>query len=329
MRTIALEEHCLTPELRELLGAQIHPYYPTHRWPPALEAQLADIGAGRIADMDAHGIDMQVLSEVQPGLEHSEAARAVPVARAFNDRVAAAVAAHPDRFAAFAALATTAPEEAARELERTVAEFGFKGALFNGRAGERFLDHQDFWPIYEAAEALGVPLYLHTMPAPKAVSDAYYAGLDEEISFMLAGPAIGWHYECGIHALRLILAGVFDRFPNLQLIIGHDGEMLPVMLDRLDVVLSGRTGLGAPRAHTEMPIIEYFKRNFHLTTSGLFTVPPFRAALEIFGAERIMFAVDYPFATNAEGRAFLDALPVTEPERELIAHTNAERLLKL
>jgi predicted TIM-barrel fold metal-dependent hydrolase len=132
MRTIALEEHCLTPELRELLGAQIHPYYAVHRWPPALEARLMDLGEGRIAEMDDHGIDVQVLSMVQPGLEHSTADRAVPVARAFNDRVAEAVAAHPDRFAGLAALPTADPTAAADELERAVRTLSFKGALVKG-----------------------------------------------------------------------------------------------------------------------------------------------------------------------------------------------------
>src|SRR6476659_1301776 len=129
MRRIALEEHCLTPELLDLLGPQIHPYYPTHRWPPPLEARLMDIGEGRIAEMDVQGIDMQVLSMVQPGLEHSPAAKAVPVAGAFNDRVAEAIAAHPDRFAGFAALPTADPAAAAQELARAVNELGLKGAL--------------------------------------------------------------------------------------------------------------------------------------------------------------------------------------------------------
>ena len=176
MRTVAIEEHCLTPELRALLGPQIHPYYPAHRWSPALEARLADIGDGRIAEMDSAGIDMQVLSTAQPGLEHSSAARAIPVARAFNDRIAEAVAAHPARFAGFAALATADPQASAAELERAHRELGLVGAMVNGRTHERFLDDQFFWPIFESAESLGVPLYLHPMPPPKAVYDIYYAG---------------------------------------------------------------------------------------------------------------------------------------------------------
>ena len=214
-----------------------------HRWPPRLEARLLDLGEGRIAEMDSQGIDVQVLSMAQPGLEHSAADRAVPVARAFNDRVAEAVAAHPDRFAAFAALPTAAPDEAARELARAVNELGLKGALVNGRTQERFLDDQFFWPMFESAEALGVPIYLHPMPPPQAVYDAYYAGFGDDVGFMLAAPAWGWHIETGLHALRLILAGVFDRFPALQIIIGHMGEAIPFMLARVDETLGGRLAL--------------------------------------------------------------------------------------
>ncbi len=329
MRTIALEEHCLTPELRELLGPQIHPYYAVHRWPPALEQRLLDIGEGRIAEMDAQGIDVQVLSMVQPGLEHSPADKAVPVARAFNDRVAEAVAAHPDRFAAFAALPTADPAAAAQELARAVGELGFKGALINGRTQERFLDEQFFWPMFESAEALGVPIYLHPMPPPQAVYDAYYAGFGDDVSFMLAAPAWGWHIETGLHVLRLILAGVFDRFPALQMIIGHMGEAIPFMLARLDDTLSGGTALDPAKPATELSIPEYFQRNFHITTSGLFTDPPLRCAIDVLGIDKVLFSVDHPFSDGAHARRWIEQAAVSDPEREKITHENAERLLRL
>jgi predicted TIM-barrel fold metal-dependent hydrolase len=266
---------------------------------------------------------------VQPGLEHSQADRAVPVARAFNDRVAEAVAAHPDRFAAFAALPTADPRAAAEELGRAVRELGFKGALVNGRTLERFLDDQFFWPMFEAAEALGVPIYLHPMPPPKAVYDAYYAGFGDDVGFMLAAPAWGWHIETGLHALRLILAGVFDRFPGLQLLIGHMGEVLPFMMNRINDTLAGRTALDPAKTRTELSIQEYFLRNFHVTTSGLFTDPPLRCAIDTFGADRVLFAVDHPFSDGTEARRFLDRAAISDEEREQIAHGNAERLLAL
>jgi uncharacterized protein len=329
MRTIALEEHCLTPELRDLLGPQIHPYYAVHRWPPPLEKRLMDIGEGRIAEMDAQGIDMQVLSSAQPGLEHSPAEQAVPVATAFNDRVAEAIENHPTRFAAFAALPTADPTAAADELNRAVTELKFKGALVNGRTQERFLDDQFFWPMFESAEALGVPIYLHPMPPPKAVYDAYYAGFGDAVSFMLAAPAWGWHIETGLHALRLILAGVFDRFPGLQIIIGHMGEAIPFMLARIDEVLRGRTALDPASTSTELSIREYFQRNFHITISGLFTDPPLRCAIDSLGIDKILFAVDHPFSDGANAVRFLEQAAITDEEREQIAHQNAERLLNL
>jgi uncharacterized protein len=329
VRTIALEEHCLTPELRELLGPQPHPYYAVHRWPPPLEKRLLNIGEGRIAEMDAQGIDVQVLSMVQPGLEHSAAEKAVPVAKAFNDRVAEAINAHPTRFAGFAALPTADPEAAATELNRAVTELHFKGALVNGRTQERFLDDQFFWPMFERAEALGVPIYLHPMPPPKAVYDAYYAGFGDDVSFMLAAPAWGWHIETGLHALRLILSGVFDRFPGLQIIIGHMGEAIPFMLARIDEVLRGRTSLDPAKQLTELSIPEYFHRNFHITISGIFTDPPLRCAIDTIGADRIMFAVDHPFSDGAVAKRFLEQAAISDEEREQIAHTNAERLLDL
>jgi hypothetical protein len=325
VRTIALEEHCLTPELRSLADAGSSRAAPG--WPPALEARLLDLGDGRIAEMDAHGIDVQVLSAVQSGLEHAAPDRAVPAARAFNDRVAEAVSAHPERLAAFAALPATAPDAAARELSRAVERLGFKGALVNGRTAERFLDDTYFWPMFESAEALGVPIYLHPMPPPRAVYDAYYAGFGDAVSSMLASAAWGWHIETGLHVLRLIAAGVFDRFPGLQIVIGHMGEALPFMLARVDEVLRGR--LGRDAVGFELSVAEYFARNLHITTSGLFTDPPLRCALDTVGSERIMFAVDHPFSDGAAGRRFLEGAAISDGERERIAHGNAERLLGL
>ena len=329
MRTIALEEHCLTPELRDLLGPQIHPSSAVHRWPPALEARLMDLGEGRIAEMDAHGIDVQVLSIVQPGLEHSDADDAIPVARAFNDRIAEAIAAHPERFAGFAALPTADPAASAAELARAVRELGFKGALINGRTRERFLDDEFFWPMFEAAEALDAPIYLHPMPPPQAVYDAYYAGFGDAVGFMLGAPAWGWHIEIGLHALRLILAGVFDRFPKLQLIIGHMGEVIPFMLARIDETLGGRLALDPARPQIELPIHEYFERNFRITTSGLFTDPPLRCAIDTLGVDKVLFSVDHPCSDGATARQCIDRAAISDEERAKITHENAERLLGL
>ncbi len=329
MRVVALEEHCLTAALRDALGEQIHPYYPVHRWPASLEARLADLGEARIAEMDAAGVSVQVLSTAQPGLEHVEGARAIPAARSFNDEVAAAVAAHPDRFAGFAALPTADPGAAAAELDRAVRELGMVGAMVNGRTQERFLDDQFFWPIFEAAQALGVPIYLHPMPPPRPVYDLYYAGFGDDVGFMLGAGAWGWHVETGLHALRLMLAGVFDRFPALQVILGHMGEALPFMIARASGVLGGGSALGRVGTHMEDSVATYFQRNFHLTTSGFFTDPTLRCALDVIGEDRVMFSVDHPFADSRVATRWLADTPVADGVREKIAHANADRLLKL
>ena len=289
----------------------------------ALDARLRDLGEARIADMDAAGVDVQVVSQTQPGAQGYAGAGAAARAREENDRLAEAVGRHPDRLAAFAALPTADPVAAADELERTVGELGFKGALVNGHTEGRFLDDARFWPILERAEALDVPLYLHPAPPRSAVVDAYFAGFAPQVSAVLATSAWGWHVETGLHVLRLALAGVFDRFPRLQVVVGHLGEALPFMLARASTVLPpAATGL-------ERTLAEYVRENVHLTTSGFFSVPPLLNALLEVGADRILFAVDYPFSANESGVAFLEALPVSAADRAKIAHGNAERLLRL
>jgi len=305
MRIIALEEHCLLGP-GESAGPADGPMAERLRL-------LREVGRGRIADMDASGIDLQVLSEAALG--------APPEAAAANDRLAAAVAAHPRRFAAFATLPAD-PAAAADELERAVTRLGLRGALINGRLGGRFLDDPAAGVVLGRAEALGVPLYLHPAEPPAAVRDAYYSGFAPPVTQLLATAGWGWHIESGLHVLRLILAGVFDRFPRLQVIVGHMGEALPFMLARSETILDPVAGL--PR-----PLGAYFREHVHVTTSGFFSVPPLLCALLVLGADRLLFSVDYPFSPNARGRAFLDTAPIAPADREKIAHGNAERLLRL
>jgi predicted TIM-barrel fold metal-dependent hydrolase len=320
MRTITLEEHYATQALLDAPAPNAP--YDLRAFPP-LVAQLCDIDAGRIAAMDAAGIDVQVLSLTSPGVEQLEAADAVAVARDANDRLAAAVRQHPTRFAGFAALPTSAPDTAADELERTVRDYGFKGALLNGHTRGRYLDDQFFWPILERAEALDVPLYLHPTPPPRPVIDATYAGLPPRIMALLATGAWGWHVDTAQHVLRLILSGAFDRYPRLQLVIGHLGETLPFMLPRFDVALPSRaTGLARP-------ISAYLRENVHYTFSGFNWTPAFLDLFLQVGVDRIMFSADYPYASMVEARAFLDQLPVSPADKARIAHGNAERLLRL
>jgi uncharacterized protein len=221
-------------------------------------------------------------------------------------------------------LPTAAPEAAADELERTVRDHGFKGALINGHTRGRYLDDEFFWPILERAEALGVPIYLHPTPPPRPVIEASYTGnYAPGVTAGLATAAWGWHIETAIHALRLILSGAFDRYPNLQLVVGHMGETLPFMLPRIDLAL--------PTEMTKLdrPIGAYLRENLHYTFGGFNWVQAFLDLLLQVGVERIMFSADYPYASMDEARDFLDGLPVSPADREKIAHGNAEHLLGL
>jgi predicted TIM-barrel fold metal-dependent hydrolase len=319
MRTVTLEEHYASPEF--LAGPGRH--LTTGSGMAGVLAALCDVDDGRIAAMDAAGIDVQVLSLTSPGTEQLEAKEAVEMARQANDFLGAAVRRHPDRFAGFAALPTADPAAAADELARTVEEHGFRGALIHGHVRGRYLDDPFFAPILERAQALEVPIYLHPTPPPQPVIDASYKGFSPVIESLLAGPAWGWHIETAMHVIRLILGGVFDRYPQLQVVIGHMGEGLPFMLPRLDLVLStARTDLARTFA-------AYLRENVHYTFAGFNFTSTFLSLLLEVGAERILFSADHPYNSMAQARAFLDRLPVSTADKERIAHGNAERLLGL
>jgi len=286
-------------------------------------AELEDIDGMRLPSMDAAGISFQVLSVpgMDAGLLSPEAAP--PYARRYNDALAAIVRGRPDRFATFAHLPLTAPEAAADELERAVRELGFPGPLIRGQTQGKFLDDPVFAPLLSRAEKLDVPIYIHPGIPPESVRKAYYDGFSPAISSTFATSGFGWHAETAVHVLRMVLAGTFDRHPGLKIIIGHMGEGLPTMLWRCDErMVQKDTGLSRTISQTILDQV-------WITTSGFFTLPPFIAALLTFGADRILFSVDYPFSDNLEGRAFLDALPVTPDDRKKIAHANADHLLKL
>jgi uncharacterized protein len=320
MRVIALEEHFWTPTVAEAIGSLRNP----NAGPDSpLGANLADLGEGRLAAMDASGIDLQVISHTTPGVQHLDGATGVPLAREANDVLAAAVREHADRFAGFATLPTSDPAAAADELSRAVGELGFLGAMVNGHTGGRFLDDIDFAPLLERFERLDVPLYLHpTEPVP-AVRETYYEGFEPTVTWFLSAAAWGWHSETALHVLRMVLGGVFDRHPGLRVIVGHMGEMLPFMLQRIDDNLPSRvTGLD------RLPS-EYILDHVVITTSGLFSVPPLRCALDVFGLERVLFSIDWPYAPNEEGRRLLEEAPLTADDLQLFAHGNAERVLGL
>ena len=322
MRVISLEDHFWTPAIAEAIGALRNP--DTEAQDSPLAANLLDLDERRLAAMDAAGIDLQVISRTTPGVQHlDEPGVAVALAREANDALAYAVAEHPDRFAGFATLPTSAPDAAADELERAVGDLGMKGAMINGHTGGRFLDDPSFDVLLARFASLGVPLYLHPAEPVPAVRDAYYEGFDPAVSWFLSAAAWGWHAETGLHVLRMVLGGVFDRHPRLQLVVGHMGEMLPFMLARVDDNLPPKvTGLD------RLPS-EYILENVHITTSGLFSVPPLLCALMVFGVDRVLFSVDWPYAPNEPGRRLLETAPLSPGDLEKLAHGNAERLLGL
>ena len=311
---IALEEHFWTSELRELRRG--HDVLSE----PQLCRRLTDLGELRIAEMDAAGIDLQVISHVEPATQNFAPDAAVRLARAANDLLHQAIVAHPTRFAGFAALPTPDPLAAALELERAVGALGFKGAMVHGLTRGRFLDEKPFWPIFEAAQSLDVPIYLHpAMPHPDAAKP-YFAPYEE-----LQGSAWGFEIDTSCHFLRILFAGAFDAHPKLKIILGHLGEGLPFGMHRLNdhsVVAAKRRGLKrAP--------IDYLRDNLIVTTSGNWYEPAFVCTLMALGADNILFAIDWPYESNTAGMEFLRKLSISDADREKIAHLNAARVLKL
>jgi uncharacterized protein len=323
MRTITLEEHFASPAFLEGPGKELKERAAQfgERFAYLLE-QLTDVGTKRMAEMDKAGIDVQVLSLSAPGVEQLDAANAIALARESNDFLAEAIAKNPTRFGGFAALPTSSPDRAAEELQLRIGNHGFKGAVINGHTRGRYLDEQFFSPILECADSLHVPIYLHPTPPPEAVCKAWFSGYTPLVSEMLAGAGWGWHIETALHVVRMILGGVFDRFPKLQIIVGHMGETLPFMLQRFDVMPAAMTKL-------QRPIRSYLRENVHYTFSGFNFTPTFLDLFMEVGAERVMFSADHPYASMAQARAFLNQLPVSAANRDAIAHGNAERLLHL
>jgi predicted TIM-barrel fold metal-dependent hydrolase len=303
---ITLEEHFWTPELA---GSG-------QRQPGAAE-RLSDMGELRIREMDEAGIDLQVMSETAPAAQQLDAESAVRLARRSNDYLHEAVRAHPDRFAGFAALPTPDPRAAADELERTVTKLGFKGAMIMGLTHGRFLDEKEFWPIFERAVALDVPVYIHPGPPHRAVVEAYYKDFPD-----LVGAPLAFTVETLTHAVRLIRRGVFDAYPGLKIIVGHLGEALPFLLWRVDNTLKRYTSLARSFA-------DYARDHFYVTTSGAFSNTALQCTIAELGVEKIMFSVDWPFMSNMPGRKFMDTAPIGETDRALIFGGNARKLLKL
>jgi 2,3-dihydroxybenzoate decarboxylase len=286
--------------------------------------RLVDLGEQRIADMDASGIAMQVLSLTAPGVQVFDADEAVALARSSNDEMAEAVRKHPARFAGLAAVAPQNPAEAAKELERGVRKLGLKGAIVNSHTRGEYLDDPKFWPIFEAAEALKVPIYLHPTALPAAMLQPFLErGLD--------GAIYGFGAETGLHILRIILAGVFDRFPNLQMVVGHLGEGLPFWLFRIDFM--HRAMVKAKRYASVNALkrrpSEYLRENFHVTTSGMAWEPAILHTQCVLGVDRVLYAMDYPYQFVPEEVKVTDGLPISGEDKQKLYQLNAERVFSL
>ena len=287
--------------------------------PVEVANKLCDSGEGRLRDMDEVGIDMQVLSFPMP-IYDFDTAEGTTVISKVNDAIGAAVREHPDRFAGFAALFLKDPDAAADELERAVKQLGLKGTLVLPHVEGEYIDAKKYWPVFETAARLGVPVYIHPdSPSPDRLKQ--YSDYPE-----LVGAMWGYAAETGLAAMRLICSGIFDEYPGLQIILGHMGEALPYWLWRMDNSWRGRPGLA--RKLKKAPS-EYIKNNFFITTSGMLWLPALLCSYLALGADRILFAVDYPFGLGKETVQFIESAPICDSDKEKICHSNVEKLLKL
>jgi 2,3-dihydroxybenzoate decarboxylase len=319
MRTIGLEEHFVTPELVGY-GAGTASIAQPAAW-AAASRRLLDLTGERIAGMDAAGLDVQVLSLNSPGIQAEEdPAVAVANAAAVNDLLATTITENPDRFAGFCALPLQDPKAAAKELERSVTQLGLRGGLVNAHTHGRYLDDPELRVVWEYAEGLDVPLYLH--PANGVDTAHVLSGHPE-----LIGPMWSWGTDTASHALRLVFGGVFDDFPEAKLLLGHMGEGLPYVLWRLDSRwgFHAHNGIELRRGNPS----EYLRHNLYITTSGVCSPAPLICALLALGPEHILFGTDYPFEEMDVATEFLRDAPISEADRAKIAHGNAERLLRL
>jgi 2,3-dihydroxybenzoate decarboxylase len=286
--------------------------------------RMLDLGDLRLRDMDQTGIARQLLLLTAPGVQVFEADTAMGLARSSNDEMAEAIRRHTDRFSGLAAIAPQNPVAAAKELERGVTTLGLKGAVVNSHTRGEYLDDPKYWTIFEAAEALGVPVYIHPTTPPAAMIGPFLErGLDSAI--------FGFAVETALHALRIVVAGVFDRFPKLQIVLGHLGEGLPYWLFRIDFMhqrMVGANRYAGVQKLARKPS-EYLKENFSITTSGMAWAPPILYAIGVMGIERVMYGMDYPYQFVPEEVAVTDELPISDAEKKMLYQSNAERVFSL
>ena len=317
LRIIAIEEAFSVPGLTPPIPKAAIPLRDDvyNDW----ETRLNDVADIRLADMDANGVTMQVLSlclgvEVIP-----DPVAATALAQQVNNFLAAAVAAHPNRFAGFAVLPLQDPEAAATELNRCVTQLGFKGVLHNSHVLGHYLDEPQFEPFWTELQSLNVPLYLHPALVPAEVIQEYNG------QPVISGPTWGWTAATAAHVLRLIYGGVLDKYPSVSVILGHMGELLPAQMTRLD----SRYFTAPPDQRPPNPPSYYLKKNVYITTSGFYDHAVLQAAISALGIDRVLFAIDYPFEFSADAVKFLTTAPLSPSELQHIAHSNTERILHI
>ncbi len=301
-------------------------YYGTNPSPRSVATlkRITDLGEARLADMDASGIDVQLLLHTAPGVQVFDAPEANSLAAASNDMVADAIRKYPDRYAALAMIAPQDPATAGKELERAVKKLGLKGAVINSHTRGEFLNDKKYWGVFEAAEALDVPIYIHPSgPPPEMAKPFLDRGLD--------GAVYGFAVECGLHLLTIITSGVFDRFPKLQLVFGHLGEGMPFWIPRLDYMHAAQ--VRSKRYEVLQPlkrkVSDYLRENVYITTSGMNWAPAVMYCRQVLGNDRVLFAQDYPYQYEPEEVVAMDALPISEAEKKAFYQTNAENVFKL
>lgn len=331
MKIIALEEHIVSRPISKATAAAVagaYPYYETFLHPAAADtpdvAQLFSLGDQRLAIMDKAGIDMEVVSYTNAS-QWLTGAEAASLTAEANDALAAAIKPWPHRFRAFATLPWAEPADAVAELKRCVGELGFVGALISGRPGTGpvFLDDARFAPVWQAFCELDVPLYIHPNFTCKEVCAAYYSGLGDQVDTIVSSYGWGWHVEAGIQVLRLILAGVFEKFPGLKVISGHWGEVLPYYLTRLDQMLSPAvTGLS-------QTISAFYKNHVWITPSGVRDYDCLEFCLKKVGIDHLLYSTDFPYLPETGARGFLENAPLSAEEKGKFGSANAEKLLHI
>lgn len=283
-----------------------------------LVTKLLDLGENRIKEMDAAGVDVQIISLSEPSVELFDPKTGTALAKSTNDALAAVTKQHPDRLIGFAALAPQEPAEAVKELERAVKELGFVGWLTHSNFGDTYLDHQKYWPILEQAESLNVPIYIH--PSFPAITQLHDYG------FALAGAPFGFQFETAMCLMRMIFNGVFDRHPKLQVILGHLGETLPFLMERIDYPFVKHWFDPAERPNLERKPSEVLRENMLVTTSGRYYEPAFQCTVEALGIDRILLGTDHPYETMADGVKFIEGLSLSPEDKEKIYYRNAQRM---